>query len=62
MRVEVRDGSSILPAVRDAARDAERGRGLALIESLADDWGISQERRGKSVWFEVPPEVSQPRR
>jgi anti-sigma regulatory factor (Ser/Thr protein kinase) len=27
------------------------GRGLLLVETLADEWGVAQETTGKSVWF-----------
>jgi anti-sigma regulatory factor (Ser/Thr protein kinase) len=29
------------------------GRGLLLVESLADEWGVAQESGGKSVWFRL---------
>jgi anti-sigma regulatory factor (Ser/Thr protein kinase) len=29
------------------------GRGLLLIEALADEWGVLQETDGKSVWFRL---------
>ncbi|GAC1530481.1 MAG: hypothetical protein NVS3B12_05100 [Acidimicrobiales bacterium] len=53
VRVEVADGSSIIPAVQDLAQDAERGRGLRLIEHLAAAWGVEERADGKSVWFEL---------
>jgi anti-sigma regulatory factor (Ser/Thr protein kinase) len=53
VRVQVRDGSSLQPAVEEAALDAERGRGMVLIEALADAWGVSGDRDGKFVWFEL---------
>lgn len=53
VRVVVRDGQAVLPAVRDAAADAERGRGMALLEKLALRWGADLDGPGKRVWFEV---------
>jgi anti-sigma regulatory factor (Ser/Thr protein kinase) len=37
-------------------RDDERpsGRGLMLVEALADEWGVNEERDGKTVWFTIP--------
>ncbi|MYR63984.1 ATP-binding protein, partial [Streptomyces sp. SID625] len=35
-----------------AAEDTN-GRGLVLVESLADDWGVCPHESGKSVWFEL---------
>jgi hypothetical protein len=29
------------------------GRGLLLVETLADEWGVAQESTGKSVWFRL---------
>ena len=35
--------------------DDERpsGRGLLLVQKLADQWGVNQERDGKTVWFTI---------
>jgi anti-sigma regulatory factor (Ser/Thr protein kinase) len=52
-RVEVRDGSSVLPAVQDLAEDSDRGRGLVLIKRLAAAWGVEARPGGKCVWFEL---------
>ena len=35
-------------------RDAESGRGLLLVETLASAWGVEPIEGGKAVWFEVP--------
>ncbi|PRY02151.1 ATP-binding protein [Allonocardiopsis opalescens] len=56
-RVEVRDqGSphSVPHPVRGArADDAEGGRGIGLVEALADRWGFELLPLGRLVWFEV---------
>jgi anti-sigma regulatory factor (Ser/Thr protein kinase) len=31
----------------------EGGRGLLIVEALADEWGIAEERDGKRVWFRL---------
>lgn len=49
LRVEVRDGSSILPAVAELA-DEDGGYGLRIVEALSEDWGIRQLDDGKAVW------------
>jgi anti-sigma regulatory factor (Ser/Thr protein kinase) len=54
VRVEVHDRSSDAPIPRDAGPEAESGRGMALLESLAARWGVDCRPDGKSVWFEVP--------
>jgi anti-sigma regulatory factor (Ser/Thr protein kinase) len=55
LRVEVRDGSSVVPAVVDLV-DEEYGRGLRIVQELATDWGIEQRDDGKAVWFTVTVE------
>lgn len=50
-RVEVHDTSSGTPVVVDARTDAEAGRGLMLVATLADDWGFYRTPAGKSVYF-----------
>ncbi|MFD8127785.1 ATP-binding protein [Streptomyces mirabilis] len=43
-----------LPRVRRAAPADESGRGLALVEAVADKWGVeSAPGRGKTVWCEL---------
>jgi DNA-binding NarL/FixJ family response regulator len=54
LRVAVADGGPGVPAVRHGGTaEAESGRGLALVESLSNAWGIEQSAAGKAVWFEV---------
>src|SRR4051794_1610090 len=44
---------SALPAVgRWSDRDDERGRGLALVDALADAWGVRLGLGGKTTWAE----------
>lgn len=47
VRLEVWDGSSVLPAVQDLN---EGNRGLRMIEAIADDWGVEPTGDGKVVW------------
>ena len=51
VRVEVSDGSTSPPVRGDAAPDATQGRGVGLLDVLADDWGWEPEQGGKTVWF-----------
>lgn len=57
LRVEVHDGSSIVPAMAEAAGDAESGRGLFIVEALSSAWGISPTPAGKCVWVEIAREA-----
>jgi hypothetical protein len=58
IRVTVSDGSVTPPVPRSLGPDHPSGRGLRIVEALADDWGFSLEKRGKTVWFEVlPPSI-----
>lgn len=53
VRVEVADSSQAPPAPRHAERDETGGRGLELVDGLADRWGWRPEGRGKQIWCEV---------
>jgi len=55
LRVEVRDfvtGQEPAPYVPNAD-DGTHGRGLLLVQSLADSWGVTMQALGKIVWFEL---------
>jgi anti-sigma regulatory factor (Ser/Thr protein kinase) len=56
LRVEVRDDAgNETPVRRQASVDATYGRGLALVDAMASDWGVRDipDHGGKAVWFEV---------
>lgn len=53
LRVEVVDSGHRMPAVRTARDDDTSGRGLRLVEAMADAWGITPGEHGKGVWFTV---------
>ncbi|WP_052847249.1 ATP-binding SpoIIE family protein phosphatase [Streptomyces avicenniae] len=53
LRVEVSDPSDQLPHLRDPGELATTGRGLQLMESLADAWGCQPRGMGKTTWFEL---------
>ena len=54
IRVDVADGSPVVPSIKDYAADAATGRGLTLFNTLASDWGVQPVMGGKIVWFELP--------
>jgi anti-sigma regulatory factor (Ser/Thr protein kinase) len=53
LRVEVTDTGDDLPHVRRPGELASSGRGLVLMELLADVWGVAPRGEGKSIWFEL---------
>ncbi|CAM5316143.1 ATP-binding protein [Streptomyces narbonensis] len=54
LRVEVRD---FVPGLdrphAPPADDGTHGRGLVLVQALADSWGVEEHGVGKVVWFEL---------
>lgn len=54
LRIEVRDAETRLPVLRSVGRDAEGGRGIAVVAALSLRWGSEREPgRGKLVWAEI---------
>ncbi|SER00848.1 Anti-sigma regulatory factor (Ser/Thr protein kinase) [Streptomyces sp. yr375] len=53
VRLEVADTSGRAPVPRCAGDEATGGRGLALVDGLADRWGWSVEGAGKRIWCEL---------
>lgn len=55
LRIEVIDGSAIVPAVRDQSTDLDGtgGAGLRLVETASERWGADQRPNGKVVWAEI---------
>lgn len=54
LRLAVTDASSTAPRRRAATEQSASGRGLMLVEELADAWGVEPCGNGKSVWCEIP--------
>lgn len=54
LRVEVRDLAARHPQLHvPIADDGTHGRGLVLVQALADAWGVKTHGVGKVVWFEL---------
>jgi anti-sigma regulatory factor (Ser/Thr protein kinase) len=53
LRVEVSDDDPTLPVAPDPGHDATSGRGLRIVDDLADHWGVTPGAHGKTVWFEI---------
>jgi serine/threonine-protein kinase RsbW len=54
--VSVTDESPATPVVRHPEPTAVSGRGMALVEALAQTWGVDHQKVGKTVWFLVATE------
>lgn len=53
IRVDVTDKSEEMPVRRPHNINEVTGRGLQIVEKLSDNWGVSKNSRGKTVWFEL---------
>jgi serine/threonine-protein kinase RsbW len=55
LRLSVTDGGSLTtaPKTRPAGDLATGGRGLMIVESLAQRWGVESEGDGTTVWAEL---------
>ena len=64
LEVGVRDDHPADPVVGNSPREAEAGRGMLLVSSLASRWGVrrSDGRAGKVVWFQIDPPAHEPGR
>jgi anti-sigma regulatory factor (Ser/Thr protein kinase) len=49
LRIAVTDEGTTLPAARDAGPDAQGGRGLQIVELLAESWDVVVRLTGKTV-------------
>ncbi|WP_369032342.1 ATP-binding protein [Streptomyces adonidis] len=52
-RIVVTDTSHVRPAPGTPSPDDEDGRGLLLVDALADSWGSELVHGGKRVWAEL---------
>ena len=53
VRVEIEDPSPEVPVVRHPGAADEHGRGMLLVDQLANAWGVERRADGKTVWFEL---------
>jgi anti-sigma regulatory factor (Ser/Thr protein kinase) len=54
-RVEVHDVGRGEPELRPLDTDRTDGRGLQIVDALADRWGYHSTAAGTDVWFELVP-------
>jgi anti-sigma regulatory factor (Ser/Thr protein kinase) len=62
LRIEVTDTrGDRLPAVQEPDAEAESGRGLLLVDALADRWGVAEGRfPRKTIWAELSLPAPEP--
>ena len=53
IRLELADGSSIAPVIRELEDGRPGGRGLRIVQTIAVAWGHDEEGGGKRVWVEL---------
>lgn len=53
VRLTLSDQSTERPLMRKPTDGSQTGRGLLLIDALADTWGTDFSRAGKEVWAEL---------
>lgn len=61
LTVRVSDESPAPPAAEVLSLTAERGRGLAIVDGLANAWGVTPTATGKTIWFALwSPDRAEP--
>lgn len=55
LRIAVVDGSAVRPVVRELSMDHPRGRGMRMIQRIAERWGADEHLGGKRVWCDLRP-------
>jgi len=53
VRVEVFDDGNGVPEPLHPDHEDDVGRGLGLVEAVANRWGVEDLDTGKTVWFEI---------
>jgi anti-sigma regulatory factor (Ser/Thr protein kinase) len=57
VRIEVADSDRTQPEPLEPPSSAPHGRGLLLVSTMSDEWGMqpASRRAGKTIWFELTP-------
>ena len=56
LRIAVTDGSAVQPVIGELRGDQPRGRGMQIVDAIADRWGVEEASGGKRVWFVLGPD------
>jgi anti-sigma regulatory factor (Ser/Thr protein kinase) len=51
--VAVTDASARMPELPASGGASDTGRGLTLVDALAQQWGAERRNGGKAVWFQI---------
>ena len=57
VRISVTDESPVPPSLRHHSATATTGRGLRLLDQLANEWSVDDDNGGKTVWFTLADDV-----
>ncbi|MGW1950520.1 SpoIIE family protein phosphatase [Streptomyces sp. NPDC001940] len=57
---EIRDAGTSVPRLKHARAIDEGGRGLFIVASIADTWGVRYHEQGKTVWAQQGRVVAEP--
>ncbi|QIY71299.1 ATP-binding protein [Streptomyces sp. RLB1-33] len=61
LRIEVHDPDTrALPTLLEAGTDSEGGRGMALVDTIADRWGVQLQADRKVTWCELRTGLDSP--
>ncbi|MGW1886548.1 ATP-binding protein [Streptomyces sp. NPDC001970] len=61
LRIELHDPDArALPTLLDAEREAESGRGMVLVDAVAERWGVILRADSKVVWCELATDLTDP--
>jgi anti-sigma regulatory factor (Ser/Thr protein kinase) len=60
VHVSVTDDNPTLPVAGEPEHRSTSGRGLGIVDTLADRWGIIPTSDGKTIWFEIDVRTSNP--
>ena len=53
VRIEATDDAPGRPSPRPASATDPSGRGLLIVDTLAEDWGVQVQDPGKTVWADL---------
>lgn len=53
VRISITDRESRVPVVLHPDPIEPSGRGMAIVESMSNRWGVESSAAGKTVWFEL---------